>query len=441
MKKKTVVMLLCFIVVLGTRAEDVLTLEEAWRIALAESPTEAVAAARTARAIARFRQARSAYHPRLEATGNGSRIDYSDSTRERNPLLDSSDEQFEAALRATYLLWDGGARRDRVTAAARGADAALFSEFDARLDLLANVGRAFTAARLARENLRIATADAEFQNRQLEDIRRREAAGAASRADRLNFDIRRLAAESAAVNAQAGFEAAMAALTALLGLETAETLPPPAPVDPDAAALPAPELESAWEEARFILPALQEAEARVEAARASVGIARGDDRPTLAAFGNLSATRREDPAFGSEDFGTVLGVQIAWNLWDGGERRGRVSEAEATVLESEAAARAVLLQARARLSTNISDYSAAVRAEQLTRESLALSRENRDLVEAAFRAGQESLLRLNEAQRDFTNAEARAVQARLNREQAWIDLQRARGTLLHSAPARSMQDL
>ena len=430
MKTVSILMFILCLAVPSIRAQDVLTLEQAWRIALAESPTEAIVAARTEQALARARQARSVYQPRLEATGSGARIDYSDSTRDLNPALGSSDELFDAALRATYLLWDGGTRRARLDAANFGTDAAEFSQQDARLDLLANVGRAFTTAQLARENLRIATSDAAFQNRQLEDTRLREAAGDASRADLLNFDIRRLGAENAAVSAQADFEAAMAVLGALLGLEATETLPPPAPVDLNAAALPTPEMEGAWAEALELLPALRRAQAQVEAARASIGIVRGDYRPTIAAFGDFVGVRNDDPGFESEDFGTVVGAQIAWKLWDGGERRGRVEEAESALLEAEASARAILLQAYSSLSTALTDYAAAVKAEQLTRETLNLSRENRDLVEKAFRAGQESLLRLNEAQRDFTNAEALAMQARLTREQGWINLQRARGLLL-----------
>ncbi|HMO05862.1 MAG TPA: TolC family protein [Kiritimatiellia bacterium] len=430
MKTLSCLMVLGCLAVPCIQAQEVLTLEQAWRIALAESPTEAIVAARSEQALARARQARSAYQPRLDATGSGARINYSDALRELNPALDGSDDEFGAALRATYLLWDGGTRRARLDAATFGAEAAAFSQRDARLDLLANVGRAFTTAQLARENLRIANADAAFQNRQLEDVRIREAAGDASRADRLNFDIRRLGAENAAVSAQADFEAAMAALGALLGLEATDTLPPPAPVDLNAAALPAPELESAWNEALEFLPVLRQAQAQVEAARASIGIARGDYRPTISAFGDLAGVRKDDPGFESDDFGTVVGAQIAWSLWDGGDRRGRVEEAESALREAEAGARSVLLQAYSRLATALTDYAAAVRAEQITGETLALSLENRNLVEKAFRAGQENLLRLNEAQRDFTNAEALAMQARLTREQGWIDLQRARGLLL-----------
>lgn len=415
-------------------AEDTLTLEDAWRIALRDNPNEAVTRARFQQALTRVQQARSGYSPQLQATGNGARVSFSERAQELNPRLDDTVEQFEASLRATWLLWDGGTRRQRLNASMSSADAAKASLEEIRMDLLANVGRAFTSAQLARENVRISTADAEFQNRQLQDIRRREAAGAASRADRLNFDIRRLGAENAAVSAKANYDTAMAALTALLGMDADSPLPPPAPVDPQAEAPTAPEYAEAWTQALTQLPALMRAQAQIDAARASVHVERGANRPTLAAFGDLNASRTEDPAFTGDDVGNTVGLQISWDLWDGGLRRARTREADFAVDEARAGARAIELAAQSELSTAITTYSAAIRSEAITRETLELTRENRDLVEAAFRAGQESLLRLNEAQRDYTTAESRAVQARLNREQAWIDLQRAQGTLLLPDP-------
>lgn len=426
---KMILLTLFLITLPPVHAEETLTLEDAWRIALRDNPNEAATRARFEQALARARLARAAYHPQLEATGNGARVNFSDRAQTLNPMLDDSAEQFEAALRATWLIWDGGARRSRLNAALSAADAAEASLEEIRMDLLANVGRAFTSAQLARENVRISTADAEFQNRQLQDIRRREAAGAASRADRLNFDIRRLAAENSAVTARANYDTAMAALTALLGLDADHPLPAPAPVDPDAPAHEAPVYTDAWLEARSQLPALLRAESQVRAAQANRSVERAAYRPALAAFGDVSATRTDDPAFTGDDVGNTVGLQISWDLWDGGQRRARTREAEWAVEEAAAGARGIELQAQAQLANAITGYAAAVRSEEITRETLELTRENRDLVEAAFRAGQESLLRLNEAQRDYTTAESRAVQARLTREQAWIDLLRAKGRL------------
>jgi len=81
----------------------------------------------------------------------------------------------------------------------------------------------------------------------------------------------------------------------------------------------------------------------------------------------------------------------------------------------------------------VASYNASVESEKLFAKTFELSRENRELVQAAYEAGRETLLRLNEAQRDFNNAGSRYVAARLERQLAWIDYQRATGSLLQRA--------
>src|SRR5690606_34691364 len=105
------------------------------------------------------------------------------------PDAEDTEELYDAGLQATWLLWDSGTRKNQVASARYLSEASEASQLDSREQLLAEVGRAFTAAQLARANLRIAEADVEFQNRQLENSIRKEEAGLDSRTDRLNFEI------------------------------------------------------------------------------------------------------------------------------------------------------------------------------------------------------------------------------------------------------------
>lgn len=214
--KHTLLALLFVVPTLGlTAAEKTsehLTLMEAWKTALRESPTEQAANARMEQARARYRQARAAYQPQLGLRASGARVEYSDLTRSRIPGAPDSVEQYEAGLEAGWLLWNNGARKHGVEAARYAAEAAVSARGDTREQLLAEVGRAFTSAQLARANLRIAEADQEFQERQLENSVRKEEAGLSSRADRLNFEIRKLAAENTAVLQAAEYEASMLSL-------------------------------------------------------------------------------------------------------------------------------------------------------------------------------------------------------------------------------------
>lgn len=412
--------------------EDFLTLEEAWGIALDENPTEEIAQARLDQAEARYQQTRSSYQPQLGLNVSGSRVEYSDSTLQRFPPgVPDSTEMYDAGLQATWLLWDSGTRKNQVKAARLQAEASEASLMDSREQLLAEVGSAFTSAQLSRANLRIAEADVEFQNRQLENSIRKEQAGLDSRTDRLNFEIRKLGAETTAVQQAANFESAMAALGALLGQGIDAKIPAPVKLETEGVSLPneIPSVDDLWKEARQKLPALDRATLQMEAAEASLKSFKAEYGPDLSLFGNLGLEREKDPNFVGGDLGNSFGIQLSWDLWTGNSRKQRVVEAEAVFREAEAAARQIRLQAISSIQQAHAVYLGSVKTENISSQTFKLSKENRDLVEASYQAGRETLLRLNEAQRDFNNAGSRYVASRLQRQLSWIALQQATGTL------------
>lgn len=429
---KTILILSLLFPALLIAQSDSLTLDQAWQLALKANPSEEIARARMEQAEARYQQTRSSYQPRLGLTASGSRMEYSDTTLQRFPPgAPNSADLYDAGLQATWLLWDSGTRKNLVQASRFLSQASEAGLYDSREQLLADVGAAFTAAQLARANLEIAEADVEFQNRQLENSIRKENAGMDSRTDRLNFEIRKLGAENTAVQQQANYVSAMAALGALLGQPEISPLPPPVKLAPEDSSLPdeIQKVDALWKQARDNLPALQQSSLQVEAAHASVAAFKGEYGPDLSLFGNLSAEREDDPAFGSGDLGNAVGIQISWDLWTGNERKQQIREAEARVRESEAGYRQMQLQALSAIKQAHAQYNASVKAETLSAKTFALSKENRDLVESSYQAGRETLLRLNEAQRDYNNAGSRYAASRLQRQLAWIRLQQATGSL------------
>ena len=66
----------------------------------------------------------------------------------------------------------------------------------------------------------------------------------------------------------------------------------------------------------------------------------------------------------------------------------------------------------------------------LERSNAKLVKQNRDLVEKEYTAGQTSLVRLNEAQRDLTNAQSRLALALVGLRLAWQNLDAATGKIL-----------
>ena len=412
-----------------------LTLEEALAAALRDNPSEAVARARLEQAEARYQQSRAAYRPRISLEAGGTHIRYSDTEAAMIPGMPESADQFNAGVQARWLLYDGGERRGRLRAAQAGEAAARVSQTLVREELVAAVARSYFAAKTARESVRIAVADEAFNERQLDEINRRREAGQAALADSLNFEIRLQQAASARIGAESELASVLASLGALMGME--ESAPPPAEANAEVRTPMEPAREQtreeAWAEAWALaegqLPRLALARAARTGAEERLRAVRGERRPDVALFGGVEARRADDPNFGDGDLGQSAGVVLSFDLWDGDGRRQRRREAEAELREANEEVREAELNARANLREAFVRLEAAREQVRISERTLDLTRRNRDLVEAAHRAGTESLLRLNEAQRDYLNAESRAAQTRLQLRNAEINLGLATGTL------------
>ncbi len=421
--------LLLFLLLAPLLPADTLSIREAWELALEGNPTEEASIARLEQARARLLQARGAYQPRVDLTASGSRLEYSDTQKSRIPMAPDAAEQYNAGVQVGWVLWSGGTRKAQIESLDFSLLAAEAGRLDSRETLLYEVGRAFTAAQLARENLLIAREDRDFQQALLEDSQRKEKAGLDSRTDSLNFEIRKLSAENALVAQQAGFDQAMHVLAALLGVEDDTVLPEPDALFTQEPDYQVPDPVKDWPEIRRNLPALRQADLDLKAAQAQVEAQRGQLRPEISAFGSIGVEREDDPNFSGDDVTNTIGLQLSWNVWDGGILREQVQELEAVSTEIEAGVRQAELQARSAFRQSITRLISSRQSLELTRKTRDLSQENRDLVEASYRAGRETLIRLNEAQRDFNNAGARYAASRLQLQLDYLDLLLSMGKL------------
>ena len=78
----------------------------------------------------------------------------------------------------------------------------------------------------------------------------------------------------------------------------------------------------------------------------------------------------------------------------------------------------------------IANVETAQRELLLQRNNAELVKRNRDLVDKEFNAGQASLVRLNEAQRDLNQATSQLALARVGLRQTWKNLDVATGRIL-----------
>jgi len=108
-----------------------------------------------------------------------------------------------------------------------------------------------------------------------------------------------------------------------------------------------------------------------------------------------------------------------------GEARARHDEAKKTLAN-------LTNNVVSEVRTAITQVEAAQQELFLQRSNAALVQQNRDLVDKEYAAGQGSLVRLNEAQRDLVTAQSRLALALVSLRLAWQNLLATTGEILVS---------
>jgi outer membrane protein TolC len=349
-----------------------------------------------------------------------------------NASVDDPQDNYAAGLTATWMLFNGFEREFSQAAARHGLGESEASRIDARRLLLDGVVAAYYGGQLATQNLAIAETDKAFFQRQLKEAEARYSAGSGALSDVLNFKIRLNAAEAELITTRRALVVARHALAALLGLPDAhlpDDLPlAPMPPERDPEMVPL-DLDALIAQAMEQRPDLHRARLGLQRQEALVGAARAGYWPTLSLNGAIEADRSDDADFENDDVGSRIGLNLTINLFEGGTTRARVREAQAAMSEGQRQLSDLTIQVHEAVRNRVAALNSAREQLLLQRANAALVRENRDLVEKEYQAGQGSLVRLNEAQRDLNTAQSRLALALVSLRQAWYGLQRETGSL------------
>ncbi len=422
---------------------EVLDLQTAAKIALADSPSLAAAQARVLAAAEVVNQARSAYMPRLDASAATSRVDSSERDLDRQTALyralripvsaDDPETYYQAGLSASWVVFDGFARKFNLASARYGEQASVEARNDAERLLLSAVTFAFLESQLAQENIAIAEADAAFNNRLLTEARLRYEVGAGTLSDMLNFQVRGNEAQTAIIQNERFYQNSLITLATLMGVPRAR-LPERLRLaelslieEAEKAAPPAEELVRTALDKR---PDLRQFDWIVRQNEAGVESARAGYYPTVSLSAALDGQRPEDARFEDEDFGNSIALGMSWNLFAGGLTRARHAEAKARLLEVERTMQDARIRVASEVQSDITLIHSAQQQLVLQQANAQLVQQQRDLVEKEYKSGVGSLVRLNEAQRDLTVAQGRLVLARVALREAWFSLQASTGQIV-----------
>jgi outer membrane protein TolC len=377
--------------------------------------------------MARVKQVRSAYWPTIDALASTAYTRLSDTEAQARLALgaDNPDTYNRLGLAAGWILFDGFERKFNYASAQYGEQENRQAYSNARRLLTDSVATLFYSAQLALEETAIAAADEKFNARQVEEAQARLEVGTGALSDVLNFKIQVNTAKTFIIRTKQDYSAAMIGLAAVLGVDSAAF---PARMKLARLAIETKETLTLPNTAPLIAHALAHrpdhlrAEYSLKRSQAGVGAAKAKFFPDVNLFATVDGNRTSDLGFEDDNFGDSVGLNITYNLFQGGADRARLTEARSQQKEAENN----LQQSKITITSEVRDAISQLEAVQaqvvLQRQNVTLAQQNRDLVDAEYAAGEASLVRLNEAQRELTTAKARLALALVSLHQAWHNL-------------------
>ena len=414
---------------------DPLNLETACKIAVAENPSIAAAKARVAQAMERLSQAKSFWWPSIDLHGSASHFTQSDNEYAKSFQItkyfdhlakpDNSEDIYMEKAAVQWTIFNGFNRWFTTVAARHGAEESKEALMDMKRLLAGAVGASYHNCQLAREKVKIAKADELFNQRQIKEAEARYRVGTGSLSAVLNFRVQVNFARSASITCNLEYETAIHILAALLGIPDAQF-----PLGLEIASLPPetvddmvlPEIEPFMAHAIKHRPDILQYNLSVKRGKSSVDVARAGFFPTLFFSGSIDGKRIDNLHFEEDDFGSSISLNLKYNLFSGGLTMAKVREAK----EKHKEAIKNLENTRNTIASEVRKALSQLKSAQneltLQRQNTRLVKEHRDLVDKGYQAGQASLVRLNEAQRDFNTTMGRFAIARVGLCQAWHNL-------------------
>jgi outer membrane protein, multidrug efflux system len=408
----------------ATPAAEVLTLDDALRIAIARNHDLRALQARLRQAEELHWKAWSGYLPQITASGQFTHNrdeavlpagffgpgSPEITVQARNQL--AGQVRLDQAVFAPRLLF-------AIPNAYRAEELARLNADAVRRQILFGVAQTYYGTAALKRALEVSQRLLEIAQRQEKDARVRYQAGAVAKVALLRAEIDRARAEQDLKRSQNALESARLALATLL------VRPPDFDVtDP-------PEVQLGGDVSTLEERAMQD-RPEVRANRLNVDVQRGSRDMAVAGylpdvgFFALYQDSNQVGFTGKKDAWAV-GLGLSWNLFDGGRRESDLREANARIDEAAATVSSVELKTRLEVRQAWLDLDSARANAAKAQEQRDLAAENQRLVDVAFRAGTATAVEQADATAQLRTAEIGAITEALNAQLAALRVLEAAG--------------
>lgn len=373
--------------------------------ALANNKDLAVASANLAQVRASLSEARAGRWPTTAIAASAAR------TRLPSPATGAAveSEAYSAGLDVAYEVDLFGRRGRTIEAARADAEAAAAALDVVRVSVAAETARAYADACAGALQIAVATRSRDLLDQSAALTQRQLDAGRGTGLDVSRAQALARSAQAAIPPLQAARDAALFRLAVLVGR-------PPAEVSEAARACQTPPTLAATlpvgDGAGLLRrrPDVRQAERRLAAATARIGVATADLYPSISLGGSITTTGGEDQNLGS-DYQFSVGPLIRWSFPNIGAARARIARADAAAQGALASFDQATLLALQEAETALSAYTreldrraALVQARDQSARAVTLSRMRQQ-------AGLDSFLTVLDAERTLVDLEAQLAQS------------------------------
>jgi outer membrane protein len=378
-----------------------LSLANAVRIALLNSPTLSVASEAPVQSASTLTQTRATEKPNLSLSWTGTNSKAAGSTTGGKERDSTTSRTLELALSQTF--YESGLRQ-QIRAAEAQLRASVHGVDDTRRLLVLSVAQAYYMAQAAEALVDVQRQGVITSRQHLEMANARIEQGLAAAADRYVYETELAQAQVATINAENDMEVTLANLKRVIGL-TAET--PLRLAEPLAQPeLPA-DLQELIKAAYASRPDAKQLQAQVDAARENLKVAHIQRGVTVSASGSAGWGNYTGDA--SDRWQLQVGVGLP--IFDGDYTRAREQTARSQLTVAEEKLRSTQLNISNEISTN---YATAVRAQARIPATEAAVKSARVALEAAQGRYQEDMantVEVTDAELKLRNAESDRIQA------------------------------